>query len=50
MKFQRTFHVEFRRPIDGESTKMCPLGTTHERKQGKGSEFFLLKQHFKRAI
>ena len=27
MKSQRTFHVEFRRQIDGESTKMCPLGS-----------------------
>ena len=26
MKFRRTFHVEFRRRIDDESTKMCPLG------------------------
>ena len=26
MEFPRTFHVEFRRRIDGESTKMCPLG------------------------
>ena len=25
MKFRRTFHVKFRRRIDGESTKMCPL-------------------------
>ena len=27
MKSRRTFHVEFRRQIDGESTKMCPLGS-----------------------
>ena len=27
-KFRRTFHMEFRRRIDGESTKMCPLGTS----------------------
>ena len=26
MKSRRTFHVEFRRRIDGESTKMCLLG------------------------
>ena len=26
MKSRLTFHVEFRRRIDGESTKMCPLG------------------------
>ena len=26
MKYRRIFHVEFRRGIDGESTKMCPLG------------------------
>ena len=26
MSFRRTFHVEFRRRIDGESTRMCPLG------------------------
>ena len=26
MKSQQTFQVEFRRWIDGESTKMCPLG------------------------
>ena len=27
MQFPRTFQVEFRRRIDGELTKMCPLGT-----------------------
>ena len=26
MSFRRTFHVEFGRRIDGESTRMCPLG------------------------
>ena len=26
MKSRRTFHVEFRHRIDGESTKMCPFG------------------------
>ena len=26
MKSRRTFHVEFRRRIDRESTNMCPLG------------------------
>ena len=26
MKYRRIFHVEFRRGIDGESTKICPLG------------------------
>ena len=26
MKYRRNFHVDFRRRIDGESTKMCPLG------------------------
>ena len=26
MKSQRTFHVEFRRRVDRESTNMCPLG------------------------
>ena len=26
MKSRQTFHVEFRRRINGESTKMCPLG------------------------
>ena len=26
MKSRRTFYVEFRRRIDGESTKMCLLG------------------------
>ena len=26
MKSRRTFHVEFRRQIDRESTNMCPLG------------------------
>ena len=25
-KLRRTFHVKFRHRIDGESTKMCPLG------------------------
>ena len=25
MKSERPFYVEFRRRIDGESTKMCPL-------------------------
>ena len=28
MKFWQTFHLEFWRQIDGESTKMCPLGST----------------------
>ena len=27
MKSRRTFHVEFRRRINSESTKMCPLGS-----------------------
>ena len=26
MKYPRTIEVKFRRQIDGESTKMCPLG------------------------
>ena len=26
MKLRRIFHVEFRRRIKGESTKLCPLG------------------------
>ena len=26
MRFPRTFHEEFRRRIDGKSTKMCTLG------------------------
>ena len=25
MSFRRTFHVEFRRRIDGKSMRMCPL-------------------------
>ena len=29
MKNRWTFHVEFRRRIDGESTKMCPLDVDH---------------------
>ena len=40
MKPRRTFHVEFRRRIDGESTKMCPLGRTNILCKGLIKRFF----------
>ena len=39
MKSRRIFHVEFRRRIDGKSTKMCPLGCKLSTSESEANKF-----------